>query len=119
MSNESGRSEIYVRAFAEPDREWQISVSGGIFPVWRRDGRELYYIAPDSQMMAASIEVNGKTLRPGTPVALFQTRIFGGGSDINTGGGQFDVAPDGRFLVNTILESAFSPITLLQNWRQK
>ena len=33
------------------------------------------------------------------------------------GGRRYDVAPDGRFLVNTVLNSAAAPITLLQNWR--
>jgi len=119
MSNESGRPEIYVRAFAEAGSEWQISTNGGIFPAWRRDGKELYYVGPDSRIMAASVTVTGKTLEAGTPVALFPTRIYGGGLDVNTGGVQFDVSPDGRFLVNTILDTVFLPITVLQNWKPK
>jgi hypothetical protein len=67
-------------------------------------------------MMAASIAVTGTTLEPGTPMALFQTRIFGGGTD-NGVGRQYDVAKDGRFLINTVLEDAASPITLLLNWK--
>jgi hypothetical protein len=63
--------------------------------------------------------VTGKTLEAGTPVALFPTRIYGGGLDVNTGGVQFDVSPDGRFLVNTILDTVFLPITVLQNWKPK
>ena len=66
--------------------------------------------------MAAPITVSGSTLEPGTPVALFQTRISGGGSDNNVGR-QFDVTRDGRFLINTVLEDAAAPITLLQNWK--
>ena len=49
------------------------------------------------------------------PVALFQTRILGGGMDLNVGT-QYDVTGDGRFLINTVLDGAASPITLLQNW---
>jgi len=79
----------------------------------------VYYIAPDSRMMAVSIQVTGDSLEPGTPVALFQTLIYGGGLDINTGGAQFDVSPDGRFLVNTIIDSTVLPITILQNWKPK
>jgi hypothetical protein len=49
-------------------------------------------------------------------VVLFRTRIYGGGVDIQIGR-QYDVAPDGRFLINMELDSAAAPITLLQNWR--
>ncbi len=63
--------------------------------------------------MAASIIVNGAAVEPGAPVALFHTRMYGGGTDTNLGV-QYDVARDGRFLINTVLEdAAASPITLL------
>ena len=67
-------------------------------------------------MMAAPIAATGTTLEPGTPVALFPTRIFGGGVD-NAQGRQYDVSRDGRFLINTVLDDASSPITLLLNWK--
>jgi hypothetical protein len=66
-------------------------------------------------MMAASIAATGTTLEPGAPVALFPTRIYGGGVN-NTQGRQYDVTSEGRFLINTVLDDASSPITLLQNW---
>jgi Tol biopolymer transport system component len=113
-SDESGRLEVYVRPFPGPGGQWQVSTAGGIAPRWRPDGKELYYIAPDSRMMAVPITTQGATLEPGTPVALFQTRIFGGGAYPNRQ--QYDVAPDGRFLINTAEETDASPITLLQNW---
>ncbi len=130
MSDESGRSEIYVRPFVAPaapptpdralatpaDGQWQVSTAGGLFPRWRTDGRELYYLGPDGQMMAAPVTATGTTLEPGTPVALFQTRIVGGGTD-NRQGRQYDVAPDGRFLINTVLDDAASPITVILNWK--
>ncbi len=52
QSNESGRTEVYVRAFPEGGT-WQISTAGGSWPRWRRDGKELYFISPDGQLMAA------------------------------------------------------------------
>ena len=94
--------------------QWQVSTAGGIRPVWRADGKELYYLNPAGAMTAASIAVAGATLEPGTPVVLFPTRVVDGGVD-TTGGRSYDVAPDGRFLINTSLGSA-APITLLQNW---
>lgn len=66
-------------------------------------------------MMAATITVTGNTLEPGAPVMLFPTHIVGGGGDVQPGR-QYDVGPDGRFLINTQLNDAVSPITLLQNW---
>src|SRR5262245_66108599 len=50
------------------------------------------------------------------PTVLFQTRIYGGGSD-NGQGWQYDVSRDGRFLINTVLDESASAITILQNWR--
>ena len=67
-------------------------------------------------MMAAPVRLNGTTLEPGTPVALFQTRIYGGGTE-NGQGRQYDISRDGRFLINAIVDDVTSPITLLQNWR--
>ena len=120
VSNQSGRYEIYVQPFSAGSPgtvggQWQVSTTGGMYPRWRSDGRELYYIAPDGKLMAAPVTFSGTSFRPGTPVALFQTRIYGGGTDMNVGH-QYDVSSDGRFLINTVLEDATSPITLLQNW---
>jgi hypothetical protein len=86
--------------------------------LWRSDGKELYYINPDGAMMAAPIKINGDTLEPGSPVMLFRTRIFGGGEDIQLAP-QYDVTADGRFLINTLLNEAAAPITLLMNWHPK
>ena len=100
-SNESGRGEVYVRPFDEPgpgggaprlgSGRWQVSTGGGIMPMWRADGRELYFLGPAGEMMASSIVVNGATLAPGAPVKLFNTRIVGGGTD-DVQGRQYDVA---------------------------
>ena len=83
--------------------------SGGL------DGKELYYLNPAGAMMAVPITVIGSTLEAGVPGVLFPTRIYGGGVDAQQGR-QYDVAPDGRFLINTVLDSGTVPITLLQNW---
>jgi Tol biopolymer transport system component len=115
QSNASGPYEVYVRPFPGPGGQWQVSTAGGVYPRWAPGGTELCYLAPDGTLMAAPITVNGPTLEPGRPAALFRTRIHGGGTD--TGATmQYDVARDGRFLINTVLEDAAAPITLLQNW---
>jgi Tol biopolymer transport system component len=115
MSNESGRYEIYVRPFPGPSGQWQVSTAGGSYPRWGPSGKEIDYIAPDGTLMAAPIAVEDAAIEPGRPTALFQTRIFGGGTNVSTGP-QYDVSRDGRFLINTVLDEAAAPITLIQNW---
>jgi hypothetical protein len=116
-SDESGRREVYVQGFA-PDRvpaaavsKSQISTAGGDKPRWRRDGTELYYIAPDRKMMAVSVKL-GPPFEPGVAVPLFDTRVVGFFP--------YDVSPDGRFLLYTPSEGdtpASSPVTIVLNWQ--
>jgi serine/threonine-protein kinase len=124
-SNESGRYEIYVRPFFEAGQSgsatagdrWQISTGGGVFAAWRADGQELYYLDPSGAMMAATMTVTDNKLVPGTPQMLFRAHISQGGRDTQQGR-QYDVAADGRFLINTDLNAdAPPPITLIQNWK--
>ncbi len=111
QSNESGRFEIYVRPFPGPGGQWQISTGGGTSPRWRADGKELYYLTPDNKLMAAVVVTQGATFNPGTPEALFQTHIQQSVQRQN-----YDVARDGRFLIDTELQDTNEPIHLLLNW---
>jgi hypothetical protein len=116
-SDESGRREVYVQGFV-PDHvpaagigKWQISNAGGDQPRWRRDGKELYYIALTGKMMAVPVKSTATTFEPGVPIPLFDTHA--------RGFAPYDVAPGGRFLLNTIIEDASantSPITVVLNW---
>jgi serine/threonine protein kinase/Tol biopolymer transport system component len=121
-SNESGRDEIYIRTFPETGGKWQISVAGGLQPRWRRDGLELFYVAPDNRLMAVPIRIAPDThaLEPGAPVALFSTRLATGAFIVTSGfqaRAQYAVAADGRFLMNVSAdEGVTSPITIVQNW---
>jgi eukaryotic-like serine/threonine-protein kinase len=110
-SNESGRFEIYVQAFPGPGGKWQVSTAGGAAPVWRRDGKELFYIAPDHKLMAVAVRT-GATFEAEAPQALFETRVR---EDPDR---HYDVSADGqRFLIVTPLGSeATPPISLIQNW---
>jgi eukaryotic-like serine/threonine-protein kinase len=110
-SNESGRSEIYVASFPAPGGKWQLSTAGGYFPRWRHDGSEIYYLAPDNKLVAASVNAKGAGFEVGAVKALFATHIAILGSY------QYDVSPDGqRFLINTSPEQATSsPITVVLN----
>jgi Tol biopolymer transport system component len=115
QSNESGRFEIYVRAFRAPGGQALVSTGGGVYPRWSHDGKELYYIAPDARLMAVSIGAT-TTVQAGMPTALFQTRKVGGGLNVINRGHNYDVAPDGRFLVNVEADTTPPPLTLLMNW---
>jgi hypothetical protein len=110
-SNESGRSEIYVQPFPGPGGKWQMSTTGGTAPVWRRDGKELFYLAPDHKLMAVAVRT-GTTLEAEAPRPLFEARIR---EDPDR---HFDVSADGqRFLIVTPLgDDSTPPITLIQNW---
>ncbi len=116
QTNESGRFEIVVQPFPDAGGKWQVSTGGGVAPRWRADGKEIYFLAPDATMMAVPVTASGPTFEAGTPVALFSTRIVGGGS-VTTNRPQYVVARDGRFLINQPVElSTATPITLILNW---
>jgi len=114
-SNESGPSEIYVVPFppSASGGRWLVSKGGGVMPRWRRDGKELFYISPDSQMMAADV-ITRPVFQSGEPHALFQTDIVDTG--IRTGPMSWDIAPDGRFLIISDTSTDAS-ITVVLNWR--
>jgi hypothetical protein len=67
--------------------------------------------------MAVPISATVTTFEAGPPTVLFQTRRVGGGSNVVGRGPQFDIAPDGRFLINVEAGSGAPPITLLLNWK--
>ena len=108
-SNESGKYEIYATPFPGPGGKRQISVGGGRNPIWRPDGKELFYASFDSrQLMAAEVAVRNGTLELGAVKRLF------GGASLDS----YGVSADGqKFLVAEDDDTASShPLTLLQNW---
>ena len=82
-------------------------------PRSRRDGKELFYISPDSRMMAVDVATR-PVFNSGNPHALFQTDIVDTG--IRTGPMSWDIAPDGRFLIISET-STDAAITVVLNWR--
>ena len=72
VSDESGRPEVFVRAFPSSPARWQASTGGGVAPVWRRDGKELFYLAPDRTIVAVPVSLTAGMLAPGTARPLFQ-----------------------------------------------
>jgi len=114
-SNESGRSEIYIRRFdgtTATGAATRISIGGGSLAKWRRDGRELFFLAPDRKLMSAEIHL-AANVRPSAPLPLFQTRIYM--ANFLAG---YAVAQNGqRFLINAPTKDAdSSPVTVIANW---
>jgi Tol biopolymer transport system component len=119
-SDDSGRPEVYVRAFPGPGQPWQVSLDGGIEARWAPDGRELFFISPEAKLMSVQIQpaVGGASLDVAQPRALFQTQIFRGGAQIAGLKFQYAVAPEGRrFLILSDLDATPAPITVILNWR--
>ncbi|MGI8543044.1 MAG: protein kinase domain-containing protein, partial [Aridibacter sp.] len=110
MSNESGRDEVYVTRFDQPGEKWRISTAGGRSPRWRRDGKELFYLAADKKMMSVIIKSGAETFEAGAPTALFKVDSILEGD--------YDVTADGqRFLINNSVAGAQSqPFTIVLNW---
>jgi hypothetical protein len=109
-SNESGRFEVYVETIPPSDRKWPVSNSGGYEPRWRADGREIYYLSADRRLMAVAVGT-GPTF--GIPKPLFQTRVR---ADVSGNRTHYVPSRDGRFLVNTALDTPAAPITVIVNW---
>ncbi len=118
VSLESGRSEVYVRAFEGAGERWPVSSGGGISPRWTREGRELVYLATASTGPFGSAAADGRlmsvAITPGPPfVAGVPQPLF----DVIARQGQYDVTAKGdRFLVNLGAGSAALPITVALDW---
>jgi hypothetical protein len=112
QSTETGQSQVYVRPFPPTDRKFLVSINGGEQPTWRGDGKELFFLAPDSRMMAATVDTS-RQFETGAPEALFVAPALG-----PTNSRQYAVSKDGkRFLMNVRSERATAtPLTVVVNW---
>jgi len=116
-SNESGRNEVLVAPYPGPGGKWQVSADGGFGATWRRDGREIYYIA-GGRLMAVDVRENGAALEIGSTRPLFGP-MGGFGPLFAVEGRSYDVSADGqRILALRAPDSNSSPqpLTLVQNW---
>ena len=114
-SDESGNTEIYVRPFPNGPGKWQVSKDGGSEPHWRRDGKELFYLAGDERLVAVEVKPEASAFQAGASTVLFRARVAG--IERQNGSNRYTVTADGsRFLVNTIGESATTPIVVVLNW---
>jgi serine/threonine-protein kinase len=117
VSGELGTTDVFVRPFPGPGGRWQISTGGGRFPVWARNGRDLFYLGNDQRIRVVSYSSKGDSFSPGTPHLWCDQRIADLGVNRS-----YDVAPDGKRLavilpVDDIGEAKATPrVTVLVNF---
>ena len=116
VSDETGKREVYVQGFPVSTGKWKISEDGGDQPLWRRDGKELFYLSLGGQLTAVSLTAGSSTFEAGSARALFrlsrpQSGMFGTGR-------WYDAAADGqRFLVADPREGETSvPVNIFLGW---
>lgn len=124
ISNETGNWEVYIQPFspegarpgknAPPGGRWQISTGGGVQPRWARNGKELFYFAPDRKLMAVEVKTVPE-FEASRPKPLFEANSF---APVATVVYRYAVSADGqRFLINSPVDEAnISPITVIVNW---
>jgi dipeptidyl aminopeptidase/acylaminoacyl peptidase len=127
-SNESGRGEVYVQPFPVTGTKYRISRNGGVQPLWRGDGKELFFLAPDSTMLAVPINTT-TAFEPGVERPLFQTAVEISGAafaanrttnnDIFGARRRYAVTADGTRFLLVVPEPrppTPTPFTILLNW---
>ena len=118
-SNVSGREEIYVSPF--PDASLappvMVSIEGGRYPRWRRDGKAVYYLSPDSKLVEVEV-LQGPSFKVGIPKPLFEARAL---NSPDAAGWTWDISKDGqRFLFNIqTIQPTNSPLTVITKWQSK
>jgi tRNA A-37 threonylcarbamoyl transferase component Bud32 len=119
-ANDAGHSEIYVQRFDASDspklagNPQRISRSGGNGPRWRRDGKELFFLSPDRQIMAVSIE-HGTETKFGHPAALFQLPTsYRSLTPVTVG---YEVSGDGQRFLVPIRKAVGAPLQVVVNWQ--
>jgi serine/threonine protein kinase/Tol biopolymer transport system component len=126
-SNESSGSEVYVAPFPGPGGKSQISATGGFEPLWRRDGREIYFLTSTgastaNRLMAADVKASQASFEVGTVRPLFDTGAMGAppGGPGGPGRHRYASAPDGQQFLMTVVGGVdpahWAPITLVVNW---
>jgi serine/threonine protein kinase len=112
-SDASQDLQVYVRSIGDAGTQVQVSTHGGAQPQWRRDGKELYYVAPDNTIMAVAINAGAAMIHAGTPQPLFAANI----NQAATLRNQYAPSADGqRFLILSLVNRNLLPIVVVSNW---
>jgi hypothetical protein len=118
-SNDSGRDEVQLRSFPDAQNRLVVSSGGGHSPKWRKDGKELFYVAADGMVMSAAISDNPFRVAAATPLFRAPQGFGVVNATGRRGPAPWDVTPDGqRFLfVAPVEASASSQFTVVLNWQ--
>jgi serine/threonine protein kinase len=109
-SNESGEYRVYVVPFPGPGGKWQVSLGDGRGPLWRRDGKEIFYLSADNKLMAVNVETSGGSFAAGGAHVLFDSHSYGVF-------GRYDASADGqRFVVVYEGNRPSTTLTTVVNW---
>ena len=109
-STHSGRNEVYITPFPAGGAQYQVSTAGGERPVWRRDGKEIFY-RQNLELMAVEVTAKNGVIELGAAKSLFEVAVR------NLSGRWLDVSPDGRFLMNTTPTAAQAQnFEIVVNW---
>src|SRR5882672_6646297 len=113
FSDESGRNEVYVRSMLATGGKLLVSTSGGLRPIWRHDGKEIFYLGATGELLAAAVKRNESGLEIGVAKPLFQMHPE---SFLPS----YDVTPDGQriLVVSSRAQKLPSPITVVVNWEK-
>jgi eukaryotic-like serine/threonine-protein kinase len=116
VSNESGRPEVYIQSYPEAKTRVQISTSGGYQPLWRHDGKELFFLNTAIDAIAVDISTsNDGSLKAGIPHKLFSAPPV----LLATRRNSWEVTPDGQrflFVSGQQQSTAAVPLTVVVNW---
>jgi hypothetical protein len=108
----AGGSDLVVETFPDKGRQFRVP-GGGEEPVWRADGRELFFLSARGELCAIDVKRSGETLQFGEPHVLFTP------PSLPTVTRRYAPLPDGQsFVVLTAISSGSSQeMTILVNWR--
>ncbi len=117
QSDETGKSEIYVRPFPKADEgRWQISTGGGDEPLWSRSGREIFFRGTSGEMMTVPV-TTAPTFSAGAPVPMFQAKSYARAASYRA----YDVSPDDKrfVMLRPVTDSVPTPpnqMVFVDNW---
>jgi hypothetical protein len=118
--SQTGSVNVFVQTYSPGQpmsgAKWMVSPGGGFDPRWNGNGKELFYVSLDGEVMSVKIETSPSGLQAGVPIRLFEARLPGP----EAGGSRYDVTRDGqRFLMTATATSGGSPLNLITNWIER